>query len=226
MRSSSSANSLSTNSAPKLKIKLTSLPPRRWVVFVLTATAAVLFAIGLMTALSRLLSRPAPGVAPVDPAVTAPPAADAPAVPKIKATLYFASEDGLRLVPAEREVPLAEGAVAQARSILEAQLSAEPQAPLVATIPKGAALRGIYVSERNEVFVDLDPAIRTAHPGGSLQELMTVYTIVNAILTNLPDLQEVQILIGGQEADTLAGHVDLRRPLRKNEALIAVASSQ
>ena len=187
---------------------------------------AVLFAIGLMTALSRLLSRPAPGVAPVDPAVTPPPVAGAPAVPKIKATLYFASEDGLRLVPAEREVPLAEGAVAQARSILEAQLSAEPPAPLASTIPKGATLRGIFVSERNEVFVDLDPAIRTAHPGGSLRELMTVYTIVNAILTNLPDLQEVQILIGGQEADTLAGHVDLRRPLRKNEALIAVASSQ
>ena len=42
---------------------------------------------------------------------------------------------------------------------------------------------------------------------------MTVYTIVNALLTNLPDLQEVQILIDGQEVDTLAGHVDLRRPL-------------
>jgi len=226
MRSSSSANSLSTNSAPKLKVTLTSLPPRRWAVIIVTAIAAVLFAIGLMTALSRLLSRPAPGATPADPAVTPAPVASAPAVPKIKATLFFASEDGLRLVPTEREVPLAEGAVAQARSILEAQLSAEPPAPLASTIPKGSALRGIFVSERNEVFVDLDPAIRTAHPGGTLRELMTVYTIVNAVLTNLPDLQEVQILIGGQEADTLAGHVDLRRPLRKNEALIAVASSQ
>jgi hypothetical protein len=55
---------------------------------------------------------------------------------------------------------------------------------------------------------------------------MTVYTIVNAVLTNLPNLEQVQILVGGQEVDTLAGHVDLRRPLRKNEALIAVASSQ
>ena len=71
------------------------------------------------------------------------------------------------------------------------------------------------------VAQQLDPAIRTAHPGGTEQELMTVYTIVNAVLTNLPKLQEVQILIGGQEADTLAGHVDLRRPLRKNETLIA-----
>jgi hypothetical protein len=192
----------------------------RWAAIIITGLVAVGFAVALMTGLSRLLSRPAPGAAVVDP-VAAPPAPPAaPVVPKIKATLYFASEDGLHLVPTEREVPLAEGAVAQARSILEAQLAAEPQAPLVSTIPKGSLLRGLFVSERNEVFVDLDPAIRTAHSGGTTQELMTVYTIVNAVLTNLPNLQEVQILIGGQEADTLAGHVDLRRPLRKNESLI------
>jgi hypothetical protein len=180
--------------------------------------------VGLFTALSRLLSRPAPGTAAVDPVPVPAAAPPTPAVPKIKAILYFASEDGLHLVPSEREVPLAEGAVAQARSILEAQLSAEAPSPLVSTIPKGSLLRGLFVSERNEVFVDLDPAIRTAHPGGTMQELMTVYTIVNALLTNLPNLQEVQILIGGREADTLAGHVDLRRPLRKNDALIQHAA--
>jgi hypothetical protein len=150
----------------------------------------------------------------------APAAPDAAAVPRIKATLYFASADGLRLVPVESEVALAEGVVAQARSIIEAQLAAPAPAPLVSTIPKGATLRGIFVSQRNEAFVDLDPSIRTAHPGGTSQELMTVYTIVNALLTNLPNLHDVQILIGGQEVDTLAGHVDLRRPLRKNEGLI------
>jgi hypothetical protein len=53
-----------------------------------------------------------------------------------------------------------------------------------------------------------------------MTELLTVYTIVNAITTNLPDVQSVQILIDGHEVDTLAGHVDLRRPLRKNEAFI------
>ena len=203
-----------------MKIKGASPPNRRWAVITLIGCAAVVFAVVLFTGLSRLLSRPAPDTAAVDPVVAPPAPATTPAVPKIKATLYFASEDGLHLVPTEREVPLAEGAVAQARSILETQLSAEAPSPFLSTIPKGALLRGIFVSERNEVFVDLDPAIRTAHPGGTMRELMTVYTIVNAVLTNLPNLQEVQILIGGQEADTLAGHVDLRRPLRKNESLI------
>jgi hypothetical protein len=201
--------------------RLKSLTPRQWATVAAIAVAAVAFAFVLFTGLSRLLNAPAPATAAPD-TPDAPVAPDAPAkaVPRIKATLYFASEDGMRLVPAEAEVPLAEGVVAQARSIVEAQLTAEPPAPLASTIPKGAALRGIFVSQRNEAFVDLDPAIRTAHPGGALQELMTVYTIVNALLTNLPTLREVQILIGGQEVDTLAGHVDLRRPLRKNEGLI------
>lgn len=185
------------------------------------AIIAVVFAVALMTALNRLLSQPAPGDPAAAASASATTPAAAPAVPKIKATLFFASEDGWHLVPTEREVPLAEGAVAQARAVLEAQLAAEAPAPLVSTIPKGSSLRGVFVSDRNEVFVDLDPVIRTSHPGGTQQELMTVYTIVNALLTNLPGLQEVQILIGGQEVDTLAGHVDLRRPLRKNDDLLA-----
>jgi hypothetical protein len=215
---------LNTKRVPKISIKLKTMTPRQWLIVVVTAAAAVAFGIGVMTGLNRLLTRPTLSTATVDPSATPGAATSAPAVPRIKATLYFQSEDGLHLVPTEREVPLAEGAVAQARSILEAQLSAEPAASMLTTIPKGTALRGIFVSDRNEVFVDLDPSIRKAHPGGTLQELMTVYTIVNAVLTNLPDLQQVQILIGGQEADTLAGHVDLRRPLRKNDSL--VASSQ
>lgn len=200
---------------------LKSLTSRQWGIIAAYIAALLAFAVLLFTGLSRLLSTPAPSTTAAD----APPTAVAPAppekaVPRIKATLFFASEDGLRLVPAEREVALAEGLVAQARSIVEAQLAAEPPPPLASTIPKGSTVRGIFISERNEAFVDLDPTIRSAHPGGTLQELMTVYTIVNALLTNLPNLREVQLLIGGQEVDTLAGHVDLRRPLRKNDALI------
>lgn len=198
-----------------------ALTRRQWIAGATIALVAAVFSTGVFTALSRLLSQPGPSDPDAEAVAPAPAPPPDPAVPKIKATLFFASEDGLHLVPTEREVPLAQGVVAQARSILEAQLAADAPAPLASTIPKGTVLRGIFVSDRNEVFVDLDPSIRTAHPGGAQLELMTVYTIVNAVLTNLPSLQEVQILIGGTEADTLAGHVDLRRPLRKNDVLVA-----
>lgn len=173
---------------------------------------------GLMAGLSRALRTPAPApAADAQPAQTPP---DVPAVPKIKATLFFASEDGRSLVPVEQEIPLAEGKMAQARALIEAQLATTPPAPLATTVPAGSKLRGLYVSDKNEAFVDLDATVRTNHPGGSMNELFTVYTIVNAITTNLPEVQSVQLLIDGREVDTLAGHVDLRRPLRKNDSLI------
>ena len=174
----------------------------------------------LMTGLSRVLRTAAPpdaGEAPAPQTATV----TESAVPRIKAILYFASSDGFALVPVEREIPLAQGTVAQARAVVEAQLTATPPDGLVSTIPEGTTLRGVYVSDRNEAFVDLDATVRTKHPGGSMNELFTVYTIVNAVTTNLPDVEHVQLLIDGREVDTLAGHVDLRRPLRKNEQLNA-----
>jgi hypothetical protein len=192
---------------------------QRLTLAIVVGVCAVALGWGMMTALSYVLRTPqAPDV--VDDTPAEPPPSSTPAVPHIQAKLFFASEDGLRLVSTEREVPLAEGVVAQARAVVDAQLNAEAPAPLARTIPDGVGLRGLYLSSRNEIFVDLDSAVRTKHPGGSLNELLTVYAIVNAITVNLPDIQEVQLLIDGREVDTLAGHVDLRQPLRKNESLI------
>jgi spore germination protein GerM len=143
----------------------------------------------------------------------------AAAVPHITATLYYASATSDRLVPQAREVPLAEGTVEQGRQIVLAQLAVPPQ-PLLSTIPQGTSLRAFYVTDRGDAFVDLSPEISSAHPGGSLNELFTVYTIVNAVTTNLPAISRVQILLDGRESDTLAGHVDLRRPLEKNLSLV------
>lgn len=154
-------------------------------------------------------------VSPVPPQSTAPASAGATAsIPHIIATLFYAAPDGQALVPVRREVPLADGVRAQGRQILQSQLEPAP-APYVSAIPSGTTLRAFYVTERGDAFVDLSPEISTAHPGGSTSELLTVYAIVNAVTVNLSTVQRVQILIGGKEADTLAGHVDLRRPFAR-----------
>ena len=51
-------------------------------------------------------------------------------------------------------------------------------------------------------------------PGGSEAELLTVYSVVNSLTANFPAVKRVQILIEDRPAPTLAGHVDLTRPLR------------
>ncbi|MEN3336562.1 MAG: hypothetical protein V7647_238 [Acidobacteriota bacterium] len=160
------------------------------------------------------------------PAASAAPQAAAPAVAerKIKATLYFVSADGLSLAASEREIPFAEPIVAQARRIVEAQLEPAPP-PLTAAIPMGTTLRTLFITDRGDAFVDLSPQVTTNHPGGAINELFTVYTIVNALTVNLPAVTRVQILVNGKEADTLAGHVDLRRPLQQNLKWLAAPAA-
>ncbi len=134
---------------------------------------------------------------------------------KITATLYFISEDGMSLIPVQREIPYGEAVVDQARHIAEAQLGNAPP-PLASPMPSGTTLRAIYLSGRGDLFLDLSPEVTTNHTGGALDELFTVYALVNALTVNLPAIQRVQLLIDGKETDTLAGHVDLRNPLSRN----------
>ncbi len=143
-----------------------------------------------------------------------------PAAPerKIKARLFFVAADGSGLTGVEREVTYGADPSAQARAILEAQFApAEP--PAVTAIPAGTTVRGAFVAN-GEAYIDVSTDIVTGHPGGSLNEQLTVYTIVAAVLSNLPAVTGVQILVDGKEVDTLAGHVDLRQPLVKNPAWV------
>jgi len=136
------------------------------------------------------------------------------AVRKITATLYYVAEDGMALTPVQREVPFGATVAEQARAIIEAQLAAA--APLVSAMPPDTRLRDVFVTERGDAFIDLSGEVIAKHPGGSLDEIFTVYTLVNALTVNLPAVTRVQILVDGKEVDTLAGHVDLRHPLSKN----------
>jgi hypothetical protein len=152
-------------------------------------------------------------------APAAPTPAPAPPGRKIKARLFYVAEDGVGLTSVERDVAYGEGADDQAREIIAAQI-APAAAPLVSAVPTGTTLRAVFITKSGDAYVDLSREARTAHPGGTVNELLTVYTIVNALTANLPAVTAVQLLIDGKEVDTLSGHVDLRRPLAKNPAWI------
>jgi spore germination protein GerM len=169
---------------------------------------------GLVRLLSEPAAAPATEIAPTTPVETA----------HITATLYYGSSDGRALVPVRRDVPLATGVVEQGRQIVNVQLLDAPQ-PYVQVVPKGTKLRAFYVTDRGDAFVDLSGEVVSAHPGGSLTELLTVYAIVNAITTNLSAVQRVQLLVEGKEVDTIAGHVDVRRPLERDATLVRDSQS-
>jgi hypothetical protein len=156
------------------------------------------------------------------PQIVAGPAAAAPeetADRKIRAKLFFVAENGVSLVSVDGEAAFGDGPLEQARRLVEAQLQ-PPPAPLLQAIPEGTSVRSVFIGEHGDAYVDMSAEISRNHPGGSLEELFTVYAIVNVLTVNLPAITSVQILVDGQEVETIAGHVDSRRPLVKNLSLL------
>ena len=71
-------------------------------------------------------------------------------------------------------------------------------------------------------YVDFDETFRDAHPGGAWAELMTAYGVANTVIRNFPDLfDRVVLLIGGQEAQSIAGSLAITGPLTAREELIS-----
>ena len=175
--------------------------------FVLYAALGTVLAVALMV-LFFVGPRWLTSTPPVTPG-SAPTAAD---VRKISARLFFVNADGTGLSTVEQEVTHGEGTVEQARHIIDAQLAA-PAPPLASAIPPGTRLRTVYLTARGEAYIDVTSELQTNHPGGTTNEILTVYALVSALTSNLPAVTGVQILIDGKEVDTLAGHLDLRRPI-------------
>ena len=170
---------------------------------VLATALVVLFLVG-----PRWLTTP-----PASPAETA--ATASTDARKIRARMFVVAEDGEHLDTVEREVPYGEGTAEQARRIVEAAL-APPPASQVSAFPAGTTLRALFVTAKGDAYVDFSPELQKNHPGGSTNEILTVYALVNTLTSNLPAITGVQILVDGKEIDTLAGHLDLRRPLEQN----------
>jgi germination protein M len=137
---------------------------------------------------------------------------DAAPAQKIQATLFYVSDDGAELVSVVREVPFGATSAEQARQIVMVQVRT-PGDGLVSAIPQGTVVRGVFIGSRGDAYVDLNAAVLKGHGGGTLNEALAVFAIVNAVTSNLPDVSTVQILVEGKEIDSLAGHLDLRQPI-------------
>lgn len=176
----------------------------------LKGIVAALVAVGLAVAVTLVLDRAAR--VPDEPARGAGGGGVPAGATSNTAVLFHVAEDGTALVTRTVEIPAEGDPLTRARIVAEQQL-VPPGLPLRSAFPAGTRLRGIYLTAEGNAFVDLSADVSAAHPGGSLDELFTVYALVNALVSNVQEIAAVQILIEGREVDTLAGHVDLRRPL-------------
>ncbi len=138
---------------------------------------------------------------------------------KIAAHLYFADRYSSFLTSELRVMHQPDNPVEFGRAIVEALING-PQKGLIRTIPVGTELRAIYIDSNKVAYIDLSEAVKKKHPGGINSELLTIYSVVNSLILNVSEIKRVKILIDGNEAPTLAGHIDLQFPFKAYMLLI------
>jgi germination protein M len=137
---------------------------------------------------------------------------------RINIKLYFSTPASAILDTEERSIAYHQTLNAQAKEVMSA-LIAGPKGKLIPTIPEGVRLMDILVTKDGVAYVDLSGEIVSNHQGGTTGEMVTVYSIVNTLTMNLPQIHAVQILVDDRSVETLKGHVDLSRPLKPDLSL-------
>jgi hypothetical protein len=162
--------------------------------------------------------------------------------------LYFpASGGGLR--GERRELQVSEAPKDRIRKVLEALLAGPAPAPAAAprpgatgaaaaAPPPAAALAGpaglvrpfppevklgsVELSADGTAFVDLRWPEREDPPeSGSTEEIQRVYSLVDSLALNVPQVNRVVLLWNGTQRITFSGHLDTSRPLLPDRTLLA-----
>ena len=161
----------------------------------------------------RPFFRVTPAAAPsAAPGVTTPSAGTTPAAAEtVRVTLFFPDKQDGKLRPEERDIAKPSGPGAFLKTIF-AELQRGPRgANLFNPIPSRMQLRNAFLLPDGVAVLDL--AMDSGIAFGSDDELAVLATLVDTTLQNVADTSRVRILVNGEPAETLGGHLDLTRPL-------------
>ncbi len=204
--------------------------PRR---FAVGLVVLLLLLLGGLVVARRVLTPLATAASKIPP--TPRPTPEVPPTPIAgqRVSIYFESAEDDLFHAEAREIPASSDDVAFLRAIASAVLEG-PRAPgLLPAFPEGWTLRGAYRLRDGLAVLDLappgsaspvptpavgppapeTPALVPRWQTGSHEEEAAAQALLITVAKNVPDVSKVVIVIAGEPAETLAGHVDLMHPL-------------
>lgn len=134
-------------------------------------------------------------------------------------TLYFSDRDAEYLVGEMRKITKGNNLEAEAEDLLQ-ELILGPKGQLLPTLPPDTELISFQIDDKGTGRVNFNRVLSRGHPGGSSAEMMTVYSVVNSLALNFPEVKRVQFLVEGEEIETIAGHLSVRHPISPKPDLI------
>ena len=136
-------------------------------------------------------------------------------------SLYYESPE-LLLAAERRNLPLPENPAAALDVVMHELLKGSANAVVPRLLPVDTIGRGAYLLPDGTAFIDLGgPTLTQGWTTGSHQELMAIYSVVQTVTANFPEAKRVRMLVNGEPAETLAGHVSLSRALTPAPSMVA-----
>jgi hypothetical protein len=127
----------------------------------------------------------------------------------VQAEMYWLSAASpTSLEPTAIQLPLSADPVERSKQLLNALIARAPD-PTRRTLPAEASLLAFYILPGGTGVADFSDEISSAMPSGILSEQLAVQSIAQTLGANGTGIRQLKILVHGQEADTLAGHLDL-----------------
>ena len=134
-------------------------------------------------------------------------------------TLYFSDEQEEYLIGEKRQILKRDEVREEAEETIR-ELIKGPKGKLLPTLPPRTKILALQLDAKGMARVNFNQALHSDHPGGSSAEMMTVYSIVNSLALNFPQIKRVQILIDGKPIESIAGHLSLKQPIPPKPDLI------
>lgn len=128
---------------------------------------------------------------------------------EVKAQLYWLSTSApASLEPIAIPLPLSADPVERSKQLINALITRAP-GPERRTLPPEASLLAFYIQPDGTAIADFSDEISSAMPSGIMSEQLAVQSMAQTLGANVNGIRQLKILIHGQEAETLAGHLDL-----------------
>ncbi len=184
---------------------------RQLQIILIVVLSAVLAALFSLHALHRRVAHTEPAQAVEEQerrAVIAPPVSTTTDVQSSAQIFWISATQPDRLAPVTVQLPLSSDPAERAKQLLN-ELISNPPTPAQRTLPQAVTVLDFYVLGDGTAIADFSDEMSSEMPSGILSEWLAVTSIAQTLAANVPSITRLTILVHGQEAQTLAGHIDL-----------------
>jgi hypothetical protein len=97
----------------------------------------------------------------------------------------------------------------RARQLLQRLIAFYQETPSPHPLGRGSGVNRVYLVNQKLAVIDLNQAFVDGHRSGIMVEDFTLLSFIETLSSNMPQIEQVKILVDGKERRTLAGHTDL-----------------